>query len=66
MDGLVEASDELLEDGEDGTDNGGGLRFGMAPRDRLSILLELADSFELEDIFDEALSTSSRGCFNGT
>jgi hypothetical protein len=36
----------------------------MAPKDlrSISILFELVDSFELEDIFDEALSTSSKGC----
>ena len=37
LDGLEEASEELLsEDGEDGIDIGGGLRFGIAPNDLLN------------------------------
>ena len=39
-------------DGDEGKAKGGGLRLGMAPKDirSISVLFELVDSFELEDI----------------
>ena len=55
----VELVDEF--DGDEGTERGGGRRLGMAPKDlgSWSKDLEVLDSFELEDIFDEDLSIAS-------